>query len=383
MHQGVPVSAAHGRTNDLVAARLGVYFESTTLRMTIGFRLKRRLAGAALALLRHVFQSMGTGLFDVFFAYRVILLRNPDLDGWIHYLAVIRRGELSLEGLSTALLTSEEFLRNRGTPGQHIDYSRLPVEEETVAAHGGRLVIDRNDVIVGHAIRDGLYEPAAVSLVRKMVHSGGVVADVGANVGFFTMLAAQCVGSTGRVLAFEPIEYNYALLEKSVALNGLSNVELFPFALANRSGDVDLIQWERRNSGSFHLLNEERAWEGARYRVPVRRFDDIFHGERLDFVKIDVEGAEGLVLDGMRQSIARFKPTILFEYSPAAIADISRRSATDLLDDLRSLGYQLFDLNDYLRGAAPMGTVQLARAVRRRGANHVDLVAIRPSTVRS
>ncbi|MEW6269510.1 MAG: FkbM family methyltransferase [Thermodesulfobacteriota bacterium] len=350
--------------------------------MAIAFELKRGLALAALALLRTVFRFTGVGLLDLFFGYRVILLRNPDADGWVHYVAAMRRGELSLEGLSNALLTSEEFQLGRGTPGEHVDYERRPFEEEVVAAHGCSLVIDRNDLVIGRAIRDGIYEPAAVSLVRRLVRPGQVVADVGANVGFFTILAARCVGPTGRVLAFEPIEHNRALLERSLALNELTNVALFPLALGERNGEAELIQWERRNSGSFHLLRDGRRWEGARYRVPVRRFDDVFRGERLDFVKIDVEGAEGLVLDGMQQAIERFRPTLLFEYSPAAIADISRRAGVELLEGLALLGYELFEIDEYLRGRGPKAGRRLARAVRRRGRNHVDLVAISGSAGR-
>src|SRR5690606_24516197 len=70
------------------------------------------------------------------------LLRNPDAEGWLHYLARVRRGEMSLEGLSTAPLTSEESLLHRGKPGEHVDYEQRPVEEEVVEAHGCSFVVD-------------------------------------------------------------------------------------------------------------------------------------------------------------------------------------------------------------------------------------------------
>lgn len=193
------------------------------------------------------------------------------------------------------------------------------------------------------------------------------------------MLASQCAGADGRVLSFEPIEHNYRLLEKTLTRNRLDNVSLFPIALNDQAGELEFLQWERRNSGSFHILKESRSWDGARYKVQAQRFDDVFDGARLDFVKIDVEGAEGRVLDGMRRSLARFRPHVLFEYSPSAIADISNRPGPSVLESLASLGYVLYEASSFVRGGRPMSVRRLTREVRRRGVNHLDLLAVSAS----
>lgn len=337
--------------------------------------LKQWLALGALRSLRALFGARRTGPLDVFFAYRLLLGRSPDRDGWLHYVAAARKGALSLQGLANSLLASEEYRANRSQPHEHADYETRPVEEEVVSVEGCAIVIDRHDMVIGRAIREGAYEPATTEIVRRLVRSGHTVVDVGANVGFFTMLAARCAGPTGCVLAFEPAPHNFRLLQKSVALNGLTNVELHREALSDASGSVELIQWERRNSGSFHLINDP-TWQGARYPAEARRFDDLFAGPRLDLVKIDVEGAEGLVLAGMWRAIERFRPVILFEYSPAAIADISRRDGTEALAELRARRYAIAEAKAYLRGAAAMSDRQITRLIRRRGTDHLDLVAL-------
>ncbi len=344
--------------------------------MSIRFRGKRLVVLAILAALRAVFRRTQVGLLDVFFAYRVILQRNPDADGWTHYVAAFRRGELSLEGLANTLLSSDEFRRQRGTPGEQLDYATRPVEEVVASAHGCEIVVDANDLFIGRSVSEGTYEPANVAILQRLISPGDLVADVGANIGFFTVLAAKCAGTEGTVLSFEPIEHNYRLLEKTLARNHLSNVSLYPIALNDRAGELEFLQWERRNSGSFHILKESRSWDGARYKVQAQRFDDVFDGERLDFVKIDVEGAEGRVLDGMQRSLARFRPHVLFEYSPAAIADISDRPGPSVLESLSGLGYELYEAGSFVQGHRPMSARRLTKEVRRRGVNHLDVLAI-------
>lgn len=328
-----------------------------------------------LRLLRRLLRSRAPGALDVFYAYRLLLLRSPDDDGWSHFLGAARAGTLSLEALSQSLLTSEEFASVRTVPGDRADYDSKPIEEQIVKIHDFEMLIDRHDLVIGRAISQGEYEPACTAIIRQHVAPGHTFVDVGANVGFFTLLAAGRVGPTGHVLAFEPIVHNYRLLEKSIALNELANVQLHRTALLDRSGCVEFLQWERRNSGSFHLLNDA-SWDRARYSVEAAAFDELFTGQRLDFVKIDVEGAEGLVLDGMREAIRRHRPIILFEYSPTAIADLSRRDPAQVLQGLHALGYSTVEVQEYLRGRRTTSASQMARLIRRRALNHLDLLAI-------
>lgn len=349
--------------------------------MTAGMHAARTFAPRLLArrlllrALRRLLPSNEPSFLDVFYAYRLLLLRSPDDDGWSHYLGLTRQGTLSLESLSESLLASDEFRSTRGAIDDHADYDSRPIEEQVVEIHGFEILVDRHDLVIGRAIAHGEYEPHCTAIVERFVSTGHTFVDVGANVGFFTLLAARRVGATGRVLVFEPIAHNYRLLERSIARNGLANVQVFHQALLDRAGSVEFLQWARRNSGSFHVLNDP-GWDRARYTVEAAAFDELFTEPRVDFVKIDVEGAEGLVLDGMRETIRRERPMILFEFSPAAIADLSRRDPDQLLQALHGLGYATVEVAEFLRGTRRMSGIQLGKLVRRRGVNHLDVLAI-------
>ena len=160
----------------------------------------------------------------------------------------------------------------------------------------------------------GTWEPEVTAAIVAAAKPGMTVIDIGAHIGYYTLLFAKCVGAAGQVFAFEPMPENFALLQKNIALNHLPYVRTLNEAVFSRAGDITVAipPGEHLNSGSGSVYVN-----GGSRNVLVRATSvDLFSqqsGIRPDILKMDVEGAEFDVLMGARDTIDRFRPTMLIE----------------------------------------------------------------------
>ncbi|MBI4611296.1 MAG: FkbM family methyltransferase [Candidatus Rokubacteria bacterium] len=179
----------------------------------------------------------------------------------------------------------------------------------------------------------GTYEREVVQAVQAVIRPGWLAVDVGANVGYFTLLLAKLVGAQGRVIAFEPLPENFVILRENVRLNQYANVTLEQMAVTDRTGTLRL--YRRRE----HLLTGSASivhGPGDGIEVPATALDAYLEatGTRVGFVKIDVEGAEAAVLAGMRRVLAEDRPLVVVELD----GDPSENQLT--LSTLRRSGYR-------------------------------------------
>lgn len=160
----------------------------------------------------------------------------------------------------------------------------------------------------------GTWETKVVEAICRLVQPGQVALDIGAHVGYFTLLLAKQVGPSGRVMAFEPNPRIFEILQENVTLNGYRNVTLDNTAVADRTGTGTLTLY-RRLPLAGRDSTVPGAAPGAGIEVPMVRLDDYFAppGVRVDFLKIDIEGAESLALDGMSGILQRDHPTLVIE----------------------------------------------------------------------
>jgi FkbM family methyltransferase len=179
--------------------------------------------------------------------------------------------------------------------------------------------------VAGYRLSRSPYEEGQWRLVARLLAPGGTFVDVGANQGFYTILASRLVGATGRVYAFEPAPTEAGKLRSNLRLNRCRNVIVEEIAVGAADGHAP-----------FHLyLGHQGSWSGLRkgasdvavkgrvIDVPVVRLDDYFASrplERLDIMKIDVEGGELPVLQGAAGLIGRFRPIIICEVEPRRTA---------------------------------------------------------------
>lgn len=189
-------------------------------------------------------------------------------------------------------------------------------------------------------IAEGSYEvPVQAALVANLAE-GGVVYDIGANIGFFSLLAARRVGPRGRVYAFEPVPRNVAAIERSARLNEFAGLEVLPLAAGAETGVAELNVARHIGGAVLASVGTPPDRRGA-ITVEVVTIDDVVAARGLlppSLVKIDVEGAELDVLRGMRATLAAHRPVLICELDDATVPGLEEKTAA-LVALLAELGY--------------------------------------------
>jgi FkbM family methyltransferase len=180
--------------------------------------------------------------------------------------------------------------------------ARLP--EET---GGAGYVCDLRDMIAREVFFTGQYGPQETALLNAVLRPGATFVDVGANWGYFTLLAAHLVGTTGSVVAMEPDPRLFTILRANVEANRLRQVSPLPVAAADRAGTLELAGHdpEAGNWGLSSLM--ENGGGGERFAVDSRTVDAVLDEEgteRVELLKMDIEGAEEMALRGMEAGLA-------------------------------------------------------------------------------
>ena len=192
----------------------------------------------------------------------------------------------------------------------------------------------------------GTYEDEIGKLIKISLTEGDTAIDIGGNIGLQSLRMSSCVGPTGKVFAFEPLNYLQEKFKKNIALNRASNVTLFPFALSDQQNELDLtINKNQWNQGAFSLSNKDIG--NDKQRVVVKVADEMAEIQLLDkvsLIKIDVEGFEFHVLRGLKQTLQKHKPRIIFEYDSNYWADTSQKM-TDCYEFLNSLNYSIYQIS--------------------------------------
>lgn len=189
--------------------------------------------------------------------------------------------------------------------------------------------------------------PALAPVLEAFLETGSTFVDVGANIGVYTAWASRCVGSSGRVISFEPVSTTREYLERVIALNALSNVSVVPNALGAGPGIVDLWMFPHA-SGLTSAVSPTDESSAQRVAVPMTTLDDELSaagGSPTALVKIDVEGYEMAVLRGaVRTLVASDGPAVVFETQHDLLARAGERFA-DLPGWFEErFGYRLFAL---------------------------------------
>jgi FkbM family methyltransferase len=209
---------------------------------------------------------------------------------------------------------------------------------------GSFFVCDLRDVISREVCLAGFYEPQETSLLCRILSPGMTFVDVGANWGYFSLLAAGLVESAGRVIALEPNPRMFARLETNITRNGMTNVVLRQLAASDRVGTMTLAEYdeEGENFGISRLVEVSHPTRDF-FQVescPLDALLDSIGIACVDLVKIDVEGAEDLALAGMKTGLERHRyRRLLLELHPSLLAERSKETE-HVLHWLINAGYR-------------------------------------------
>jgi FkbM family methyltransferase len=210
-------------------------------------------------------------------------------------------------------------------------------EEDAVPCQVGdvQLLCDAADGAVTPGLRSGEYEPHLTAVFTRYCRPGMTVVDVGANVGYYSLLASRLVGPSGRVIALEPNSENCRLLLSSLRLYGGENVQLIPVAADTETGWAYYSTHVGSNGG---LIDGRDLLAHPGVVVPTFRLDDIVESP-VGLLKMDVEGAEGRVMKGAARLIERDRPIITTELKEDMLVRISKMSLVEYLGYFERLGY--------------------------------------------
>lgn len=305
---------------------------------------------------------------DVYACYRLLLERRPDEAG-LHYWTNLVANHHVLRGFMVdSFLNSVEFKEaqaGRNTPA-------------LVDLPGFRMYVRLNDNFIGaHIAREHSYEPHVSRVVSELLSEGDTFVDVGANIGFFAMLAASLVGPAGRVVAFEPNPANCDLLRRSIEANDFAGrVDLHPMAVAERRMQLHFVTPGIDSNGRLATSAEEAAEQSDLPAIEAVALDEALAGlERIDVIKMDVEGAEARAWQGMQAIIARHRPALVFEFSPILLRQTSGVDAAEFLAEVQS-GYNLFIIpSDGKVGSRPDDIPAIMERYAALNVSHLDLLA--------
>lgn len=208
--------------------------------------------------------------------------------------------------------------RGKGILLRHILIPLLPpmeAEFEVQLPGQGKVALRYRETLGLSSLLYGTFELAEINFVRRYLRSGDNAMDIGANVGIFSIVMGETLGQTGRVLAFEPAPGNLTRLQANLDRNGLGRVQVIPCALGGADGRMTL---HLATDPAYPSLMEVQSGlaDGTGVSVQVRRLDSLWQElgmPEIDFVKMDVEGAEADVVRGASKFLQSCHPTMLVE----------------------------------------------------------------------
>ena len=193
----------------------------------------------------------------------------------------------------------------------------------------------------------GINELPVQQALDDHIKFGGTVYDIGANIGFFTIIAARLVGQSGHVYAFEPVSENVINIQRNVNLNRYANVTVFENAVSRSTGKGELLL--TKHPGGHTLSSAGNPHNVVRsITVDLVSIDDMISKKTIkppEVVKIDVEGAEIGVLQGMKQTIKQYRPIIIYEIDDRDIEAFEKKQKI-INKFLKSFKYQIKTLEE-------------------------------------
>lgn len=293
--------------------------------------------------------------------YRGLLRREPEkaVTDAFEYPPLPKDQEDKLKKLVATFADSPEFKVVMAQRSPHAADTWVRAE----VLGGLKLWVDLGDMFVSHNCIRGNYEPIETEYLRSILKPGMRFADIGANIGWFTLLAASIVGKDGRVFSFEPRTNTFNHLKRSIADNDFTDrCETHNVALGAKAGEWN-IGWSEKTLNPGGTWSVPHAALEAMFkktghlfqRAKVAALDDLVGDNRIDVIKIDVEGAEPLAMNGAGKVLRRDRPIILSEINAGPMQQVSQVKAADYVRLLVSAGYDCRELQKSGLGAPYTG----------------------------
>jgi FkbM family methyltransferase len=248
----------------------------------------------------------------------------------------------------------------------HLFSAGLRPKTILVEVGGIKLYLNSKSTFAPDLMVTGTYDKGTTRLIKDLIKPGMVILDIGANVGYYSLIAAQLVGEKGKVFAFEPAPDNFAFLTKNIEVNGFGNIIPVPKGVSNKSGKGSLFLLDAPDEHTMREHNEKRATE-----VEVTSVDEFMGNinRPVDLIKMDVEGSEMRVLEGTVETIRRNPELkIITEFSPHYLQR-SGSSPEAFLKKFTDCGFKLYIINEETGEIKLADAGSIMKARRRPGLN--------------
>ncbi|MEQ7127290.1 FkbM family methyltransferase [Actinopolymorpha sp. B11F2] len=214
---------------------------------------------------------------------------------------------------------------------------------------GTELLVNPYYLLDASVIAFGAFEPDLHQYLERHVRSGMICFDVGANIGVVSVHLGRLVGQSGRVHAFEPVPAILERLDQHVERNGMTQVvNVHPIALSNQTGTASfaVADSDASNQAQGSLVTRNNPSLTRLLDVTTVTLDEFVEQQkvdRIDLMKIDIQGSEIFLLEGGKRTFSELGPDLLMEVSPEDLVNIGK-SSQDLLEMVESYGYFVFEL---------------------------------------
>ncbi len=204
------------------------------------------------------------------------------------------------------------------------------------------ILLDKKNGFVDEEIfANGIYEPEILQLYKKTIKPGDVCVDIGTNIGLHALFASKLVGETGQVICFEPIKSIFDQLSKSMDKNNMKNIIAHNKAIGQNPGKINIYK-NKNNMGASSIALQKGDFTEE---IEISNGSELNNLSKINFIKIDTEGYEWEVIQAIDTHIIKYKPTILFEYTPLLYGDeITQKIA--ILEYFARNNYKMLDVED-------------------------------------
>lgn len=236
-----------------------------------------------------------------------------------------------------------------------------------------KMILDDKDSL-GLSL-NGIYERQETGFVQSKIKPGQTVVDIGAHIGYYSLIFAKLVGSSGTVYAFEPDPTNFSILQKNIKLNGYNNIIAINKAVTEKTEKLNLYVSDG-SAGDHKTYNSDENRKTI--QIDGVALDDFLKDKKVDFIKMDIQGAEGGALKGMATLLQNSKNIqVISEFTPAGIIKYGMEPRA-YLELWQRLGFKLYNLNRKTRQIEEVDSLDnLLATYTVEGNKYTNLVAVK------
>ncbi len=223
-------------------------------------------------------------------------------------------------------------------------FAQVPFSEIKKVDHGAQMKVGIIDVIERNLFLSGKWDTKISQVITSELRTGATMVDIGANIGYFTLLSSNLVGPKGRVIAVEPSHRNASRLMENLWLNQVANTAVISIGAGSHGNFSKLNFPTYNNAGAATFRGNNTVQDQV---AAILRLDDVFEMLSVvpDLIKIDIEGYEFEALQGMANTLKKYQPVVISELTDAFLIELGQ-SSRQLIEFMESLGYTCEILSD-------------------------------------